>query len=1374
MFIQFRKTVLACIVALQLWNCTQVRAFSGGTGEANDEYQIATADDLLSIGSDPNLLDKYFILIDDINLDPSLLNGEPFDRAVIAPATDTDADSVFTGSFDGDGHVIHNLTISVENGSTVGLFGRLGSGAHVGKLGLLNVNIDAGGGVVGAFAGENQGHIELCYSTGRIKGDTQTGGLVGDNKGQINKCYSTAEVTGRFLLVGGLAGTNRGGDISECYFAGVVTSTQAQPDARGIAGDDSGVVDSTFWHTDNNPDISSLKGDGRTDTQMKDESTFEGWDRVEWHIQSEYFPELRVFIPQFIEDNNLFAVVNETLSKLLGEPIKYPSDDQLLLIESLEAGRKGVQTLNGLQYVENLVALDVNSNDINDLTPLEGLTKLETLILAGNQIEAIDLLSGLNLQTLSLSQNPIQDFSPISGLNDLGHLELDHCNMDDLDLASVAWKNLQRLQVLHLSGNSKLSNLMPLADLAGAKAITKLYIRDNGITDVTGLEPLKTLQELYLDNTHPNQGNRIESVEKLYTLSLPSDAHVDIEVLLNLLWPADEYTYTRTLFEVILPIDEMIYIDALLDVLSHPDEQLYIDTLLDLVQPADRQAYQASLHEAILSLDGPVDVKSFLALMDPNEIGLVTTALYDTLLYPDDPNHADSLLDIINPTDRQAYQEALLQVVLAFGDRADIASLVTLVYPQRQCLAENKPKLRTLKLIGNPLNREAYVTLELMHEVRQHLCGNQLILRYSPSLYPPTGIRVSKGFEPDAPHDHIRIQYDPHYSGPNNTSYYQVYRSETIDGPREALSVSYDDESAPYVQEEWLAATAFTDETAEPHRPYYYWVRAAMDANGLNGTGYSDMAVGFRGSIPPLWVGYASDVLDSDAVHGSRQNPYTSIQKAIEDAASGVKQEVILLPGHYIEPIDFRKKAITVRSTEGLPQADGTLALGRISTTWIDGGQNGTVVSFASGEDSASVLQGLTITGGRAAYGGGILCSNSSPTIRNCLIMGNRATASGGGISCFESQAFFDNCTIVGNRSDYLGGAIETCENGDVSRFTNCIIRHNLSISATDPASNSLWVSGTNSPEVNYSIIDAEWLALGVDNNDREPPFIDSGDWGTNQQWIPGDYHMVSRAGQYDVNQGKWVRDMEAEPGGPCIDRGHGEFALEPYPNGSRLNLGVYGGTPEASKSRQPEIYMFDLDAVEPNFVESSNGDPYWKKDGQWEFGPPKGGGGVEGGGPRYPDPESGLQGGTNVIGVNLHGNYETGDPNLAGKSFYLTAGPFDCTGWQGIILDFARWLNTGTNVNHLLEGSYDNKATWMDLREEPYANKDREFHDNAWEIESIDLGVRDPNFNNNVFYIRWGYTYGNDWPRGASSWNIDEIAILGEEMEIDEHSASE
>jgi hypothetical protein len=72
--------VVVCLVVSQ----SPAVEFAGGTGSPNDPYQIATAEQLISIEDNPNLLDKYYVLVNDIDLDPNLPGGQIFTKAVIA------------------------------------------------------------------------------------------------------------------------------------------------------------------------------------------------------------------------------------------------------------------------------------------------------------------------------------------------------------------------------------------------------------------------------------------------------------------------------------------------------------------------------------------------------------------------------------------------------------------------------------------------------------------------------------------------------------------------------------------------------------------------------------------------------------------------------------------------------------------------------------------------------------------------------------------------------------------------------------------------------------------------------------------------------------------------------------------------------------------------------------------------------------------------------------------------------------------------------------------------------------------------------------------------------------------------------------------
>ena len=176
---------------------------------------------------------------------------------------------------------------------------------------------------------------------------------------------------------------------------------------------------------------------------------------------------------------------------------------------------------------------------------------------------------------------------------------------------------------------------------------------------------------------------------------------------------------------------------------------------------------------------------------------------------------------------------------------------------------------------------------------------------------------------------------------------------------------------------------------------------------------------------------------------------FSTIQDAIEASESG--DSVLVSPGFYQENINFEGKSITVSSLY-LIGGDSLL----IGTTIIDAQENGSVVTFASGEDSGSILQGFTLQNGTGndedpdgngsyyTYGGGIYCENSDPTIRDCIIRDNVANeGGGGGIFCYESSPTFIGCTIFGNETDDVGGGLYS-RSSSSPEFYDCVFYDNL------------------------------------------------------------------------------------------------------------------------------------------------------------------------------------------------------------------------------------------------------------------------------------------------------------------------------------------
>jgi hypothetical protein len=200
---------------------------------------------------------------------------------------------------------------------------------------------------------------------------------------------------------------------------------------------------------------------------------------------------------------------------------------------------------------------------------------------------------------------------------------------------------------------------------------------------------------------------------------------------------------------------------------------------------------------------------------------------------------------------------------------------------------------------------------------------------------------------------------------------------------------------------------------------------------------------------------------------------YLTIQAGINASNNG--DTVLVEPGTYFENVLFNGKKIVLTSRFYIANN-----LSFINSTIINGSNphhpdSASCVRIHQGEDSTTVLQGFTITGGkgtkwqdehfagRYTEGGGILTAYVSAIIRYCVIRDNEAmmlgtgitSSGGGGIRSGDGNAKFYNCIIMNNTARYGAGVVLNYTGATIK---NCVISGNYGSNAYG-AGTALWIN---------------------------------------------------------------------------------------------------------------------------------------------------------------------------------------------------------------------------------------------------------------------------------------------------------------------------
>jgi uncharacterized repeat protein (TIGR02543 family) len=171
--------------------------------------------------------------------------------------------ATFTGTFDGQGYEIKDLSINRPGEDYVGLFGIVDVGGVIENVEMVDADVTGRTGVgilvgislgtvgsssatgsvsgndyIGGLVGGSDGTVSDSSATGSVSGHDYIGGLVGESWITVDSSYATGSVSGNDY-VGGLVGNNPGGTVGSSYATG---SVSGHATVGGLVGENDGTV----------------------------------------------------------------------------------------------------------------------------------------------------------------------------------------------------------------------------------------------------------------------------------------------------------------------------------------------------------------------------------------------------------------------------------------------------------------------------------------------------------------------------------------------------------------------------------------------------------------------------------------------------------------------------------------------------------------------------------------------------------------------------------------------------------------------------------------------------------------------------------------------------------------------------------------------------------------------------------------------------------------------------------------------------------------------------------------------------------------------------------------------------------------------------
>lgn len=219
------------------------------------------------------------------------------------------------------------------------------------------------------------------------------------------------------------------------------------------------------------------------------------------------YPELEVVDGDTVATDWKETVVKDGLDEV------YAKLKGLVMMQSIDVSNtKTITSLEPLSELSELQTLNIAGTNINDLTPLRNANKLKVLKAANTRIDDLSPLKyDIMLEELDVANTDVSDLTVLEILSHLEKLNVSHTHVNTLEEVT----NCPNLAYLYAEG-TQINTLAPLAELGN---IVSLNVNNTSVSDLNPLSKMTSLQSLKISQTRVNNLyalSEMASLKELY------------------------------------------------------------------------------------------------------------------------------------------------------------------------------------------------------------------------------------------------------------------------------------------------------------------------------------------------------------------------------------------------------------------------------------------------------------------------------------------------------------------------------------------------------------------------------------------------------------------------------------------------------------------------------------------------------------------------------------------------------------------------------------------------------------------------------------------------------------------------------------------